>query len=73
MLALEPAGLGWGELALRFSAHAPGVSSAIVGTANPENLRRNVAAAARGPLPEDVLAAVDAAWRREGADWPGSV
>jgi len=72
-LALDPAGLEWGELALRFTVHAPGVSTAIVGTANPENLRRNVANAARGPLPEDLLAAVDAAWRRVGTDWPGSV
>jgi aryl-alcohol dehydrogenase-like predicted oxidoreductase len=72
-LALEPGGLTWGELALRFSVHAPGVSSAIVGTANPEHLRRNVDDAARGPLPDDLLAAVDAAWRRVGADWPGSV
>jgi aryl-alcohol dehydrogenase-like predicted oxidoreductase len=72
-LALDPGGLEWGELALRFSAFAPGVDSAIVGTANPDNLRRNAAHLAQGPLPDDVLAAVDAAWLREGMDWPGSV
>ena len=72
-LALDPAGLEWGELALRFSAFAPGVDSAIVGTANPENLRRNVALVEHGPLAEELLASVDAAWRREGAEWPGSV
>jgi aryl-alcohol dehydrogenase-like predicted oxidoreductase len=72
-LALDRAGLEWSELALRFSAFAPGVSSAIVGTANPENLRRNAAHLAKGPLPEEVLAAVAAAWQREGVDWPGSV
>jgi aryl-alcohol dehydrogenase-like predicted oxidoreductase len=32
------------------------VSSAIVGTSNPEHLRSNVTAASRGPLPEDVYA-----------------
>jgi aryl-alcohol dehydrogenase-like predicted oxidoreductase len=72
-LALDRAGLEWSELALRFSAFAPGVSSAIVGTANPENLRRNAAHLAKGPLPEEVLAAVAAAWQREAVDWPGSV
>ena len=72
-LALDPAGLEWGEFALRFSAFAPGVHSAIVGTANPENLRRNAAYLAKGPLPVDLLAAVDAAWQREGTEWPGSV
>jgi aryl-alcohol dehydrogenase-like predicted oxidoreductase len=73
VLALDPAGLAWDEFALRFSAFAPGVSSAIVGTANPDNLRRNAAHLAKGPLPEEVLGAVTAAWQREGADWPGSV
>ena len=60
------------ELALRFTAYAPGVHSAIVGTAKLGNLRRNVEAAARGPLPEDVLQRIDATWRRVGADWPSS-
>jgi aryl-alcohol dehydrogenase-like predicted oxidoreductase len=72
-LALDPAGLEWDEFALRFSAFAPGVDSAIVGTANPDNLRRNAAHLAKGPLTADLLAAVDAAWLREGTGWPGSV
>ena len=66
------AGLGWAELALRFSAYAPGVHTAIVGTANPANLAANVAVAERGPLPADVLAELDAAWQRAGQDWPSS-
>jgi aryl-alcohol dehydrogenase-like predicted oxidoreductase len=66
------AGLGWAELALRFSAYAPGVHTAIVGTASLANLTANVEAAARGPLPPEVLAELDAAWRRVGADWPSS-
>jgi aryl-alcohol dehydrogenase-like predicted oxidoreductase len=76
-LALDPgelggAGLDWAELALRFSAYAPGVHTAIVGTANLANLTRNVAAAERGPLPSEVLDAIVAAWRRVGSDWPSS-
>jgi aryl-alcohol dehydrogenase-like predicted oxidoreductase len=76
-LALDPAELGpeelgWAELALRFSAYAPGVHTAIVGTASAAHLERNVAAAAQGPLPPDVLAELDAAWRRVGTDWPSS-
>lgn len=71
-LAFDPGDLGWAELALRFSAYAPGVHTAIVGTAKLANLTRNVAAAERGPLPADVLADLDAAYRRVGAEWPSS-
>ncbi len=71
-LDLDPGELGWAELALRFSAYAPGVHTAIVGTAKLAHLQRNVAAAAHGPLPPEVLDAVDAAWRRVGTDWPSS-
>ena len=71
-LAHDPGELGWAELALRFTAYAPGVHTAIVGTASLANLTRNVAAAARGPLPPEVLADLDAAWDRVGRDWPAS-
>ena len=76
-LALDPADLcggdlGWAELALRFSAYAPGVHTAIVGTASLANLTRNVAAAEQGPLPAEVLVALDSAWDRVGTAWPSS-
>ena len=41
VLALEPGALAWDELAARFSAHTPGVSSAIVGTRSVTHLGRN--------------------------------
>jgi aryl-alcohol dehydrogenase-like predicted oxidoreductase len=65
-------GLDRAELALRFTAYSPGVHSAIVGTAKLENLRRNLEAAERGPLPAEVLQGIDATWRRVGAEWPSS-
>jgi aryl-alcohol dehydrogenase-like predicted oxidoreductase len=71
-LALDPAGLAWDELALRFTAYAPGVHSAITGTARLEHLQRNIEIVDRGPLPGDVLAQIEAAWKRVGADWPSS-
>jgi aryl-alcohol dehydrogenase-like predicted oxidoreductase len=42
------------EFMLRFTVSHPGLSTAIVGTANIEHLRANVAAAERGPLPADM-------------------
>ena len=71
-LRLDPGDLDWAELALRFTTYAPGVHSAIVGTAKLANLRRNVEAAERGPLPAEILAAIDSEWQRVGADWASS-
>jgi aryl-alcohol dehydrogenase-like predicted oxidoreductase len=71
-LDLDPGALDWSELALRFSAFAPGVDCAITGTADLDHLRRNVDAASLGALPPGVLAAIAAAWGRAGADWPAS-
>ncbi len=72
-LALDPAGLSWDEFALRFTAYAPGVDAAIVGTARLANLQRNAELVDRGPLPPEVLTAVESAWQREGQHWPGEV
>lgn len=66
------AGADWRELFLRFTANAPGVDTAIIGTADPEHLCRNLDVAARGPLPADVLAALDRAWQQVGTAWPSS-
>jgi aryl-alcohol dehydrogenase-like predicted oxidoreductase len=51
-------GLEWDELALRFSAFAPGVGSAIVGTNRLENLQRNLDIVNRGPLEEATQALI---------------
>jgi aryl-alcohol dehydrogenase-like predicted oxidoreductase len=42
------------EFVLRFTFSHPGLSSTIVGTANPEHLRANLVIAERGPLPADL-------------------
>lgn len=69
----EQAGLDWTAFALRFTAFHPNVHSAIVGTANIGNLEKNVQIVEEGPLPLDVLTHIEAAWQREGKDWPGEV
>jgi len=46
------------QFLLRFTNTHPGMSTNIVGTKNPEHLKQNVEAAARGPLPADVYAEV---------------
>ncbi|WP_036494653.1 aldo/keto reductase [Nocardia sp. BMG111209] len=49
-------GMSRHEFVLRFTISHPAVASTIVGTADPEHFRANVAIVARGPLPADVYA-----------------
>lgn len=65
--------LGWDELAARFAAHTPGVSSAITGTRSLAHLAHNAELVKRGALPPAVFAAVRARWRVVGADWPARI
>ena len=48
------------EFTLRFTLSHPDLSSTIVGTANIDHLRSNVAIAEKGPLPADVYEAAKA-------------
>ena len=61
------------EATLRFAAFVPGVSSILVATRRVEHLAANVAALARGPLPEEMQHAIRARFRERGKDWPGIV
>ena len=75
-MKLDPAQLGvasWSELALRFTLSQPGVTTAIVGTTNPANARANAEAAAKGPLPADVVTKIREAFGRANPrrDWIG--
>ncbi|MFF2032626.1 aldo/keto reductase [Arthrobacter sp. NPDC058192] len=71
-LDLDPGDRDWPEFALRFTAYAPGVHTAIVGTAKMAHLRRNITAVSRGPLEAAALESIDRAWRDVGTDWPAS-
>jgi aryl-alcohol dehydrogenase-like predicted oxidoreductase len=48
------AGIGKQEFILRFTLSHPGLSTTIVGTANPAHLAANIATAEKGPLPADL-------------------
>ena len=72
-LALPDPGLPWSEIALRWAAHQPGVSSVLLGSQRLANLRAGIEAVQRGPLPSALLAQLDAAWSRMGGDWQGIV
>jgi len=68
-MGIDPRGLDWQELALRFAAFTPGVHSCIVGTGNPEHLKRNVALLEEGPLEQDHVAAIRHAFSASDPGW----
>jgi len=82
-MRLTPADLGfagkpesvWPEIALRFTIWQAGVSTAIVGTTNPERVAANIAAAGRGPMGRDALERIRAAFKKAEAEsgqvWTG--
>ncbi len=63
----------WADTALRFAAFHTGAASAIVGTAKPANLTRNLAAIARGPLPADQARALREAFVQNDHGWAGQI
>ena len=80
-MGLTPSALGfadngdWPEIALRFTLAQSGVTTAIVGTTNPDNAKRNIEAAAKGPLPDAAIDAIRAAFAKaesaSGTRWLG--
>jgi aryl-alcohol dehydrogenase-like predicted oxidoreductase len=64
-------GLSWNELALRFTAHCPGVASAIVGTRDPAHFQQNLEWVEKGPLAPEQLDQIRAAFREHSRDWRG--
>jgi aryl-alcohol dehydrogenase-like predicted oxidoreductase len=51
---ISEAGIPRQEFILRFTLSHPGLSTTIVGTANPAHLASNIATAEKGPLPADL-------------------
>jgi aryl-alcohol dehydrogenase-like predicted oxidoreductase len=68
-----PRDMDWLELAIRFSAFAPQVSSIIVGTNKLQNLKRNLELVARGPLAEDEENTWNSSFFSHDQDWIGQV
>ena len=55
------------EFMLRFTLAHPGLDTTIVGTRNAEHLDGNIAAAVKGPLPDEVIAAAKSRLSAAGA------
>lgn len=66
---IDPRDLEWQELALRFAAYTPGVHSCIVGTVDPDHLKRNVEFVEKGPLPGDLYESIRSAFHNNDPGW----
>jgi aryl-alcohol dehydrogenase-like predicted oxidoreductase len=72
-MRLDPGALAWDELALRFAAYQPGVSTVIAGTGDPEHLAHDVALVEKGPLDPAIVAELCARFRAHDSGWIGQV
>jgi aryl-alcohol dehydrogenase-like predicted oxidoreductase len=66
---VDPAGLDWQEIAIRFAVHHTGADTAIIGTNSIAHLKEDVEHAANGPLPEKLFHALRAAFAQHRAEW----
>lgn len=57
----DGAGIPQAELALRWVAGAQAIDSLLLGASRVSQLEANIAAVAKGPLPEDIITAIDEA------------
>ncbi|MFZ1375308.1 MAG: aldo/keto reductase [Geothrix sp.] len=72
-LGAPPEAHTWNELALRFTAHWPGVASSIVGTRSLEHFKENLAWIEKGPLSREEVERFRDAYRRHDQGWPGLI
>jgi aryl-alcohol dehydrogenase-like predicted oxidoreductase len=63
-MAIDPAPCTWSELALRFTAHLPGVHTCLIGTNSIDHLRENLAQVAKGPLPAEISGRIIQSFRK---------
>jgi aryl-alcohol dehydrogenase-like predicted oxidoreductase len=66
---LDPRGLEWQELALRFSAFTYGVHSCVVGTHDLAHVLQNIAFIQKGPLSSDQYDAIRSAFKQKDPGW----
>ena len=64
----------WAELALRFTLSHAGVHTAIIGTTDPKHVAANITATRKGPLSEDAIKKIRAAFDDANpGDWEGLI
>ena len=70
---IDPDGMDWNELALRFTAFTEGVCSCIAGTSTLEHFMENIRAIEKGPLPLDLVNHIRSEFRNNDENWVGVI
>ncbi|MBW7475297.1 aldo/keto reductase [Paenibacillus oenotherae] len=66
---IDPNGIDWQELALRFTAFLPGVHSCIVGTSSLDHLLKNIELVNKGALPQEMVDTIRHAYQTNDSGW----
>jgi len=63
----------WADVAVRFTAHTPGLSSALVGTSSIAHLRDAAKSVSKGPLDATLRDTLQRRFDEVGTDWRGVI
>ena len=69
----DPHGMEMAELALRFTAFIPGVSTAIIGSSNMTHVTGHITAVEKGPLPIEITEYLQTVFQQNDDNWEGLV
>lgn len=72
-MSINPHGIDWLELTLRFSAYTEGVSTCITGTSSTDHLKENLRALEKGPLDRDIIQHIRNEFGKNDDDWTGLI
>jgi aryl-alcohol dehydrogenase-like predicted oxidoreductase len=61
------------ETALRFAGFLPGVHSCLIASTDLRHIQQNIRIVERGPLPEEVVTRIRAAFELHRGEWPGMI
>jgi aryl-alcohol dehydrogenase-like predicted oxidoreductase len=70
---IDPHGLDWNELAIRFSAYSPGISTCIAGTSSMDHLLSNLNALEKGPLDNALTTHIREEFKKYDDQWKGLI
>jgi aryl-alcohol dehydrogenase-like predicted oxidoreductase len=66
-------GSEWLDVALRFTAFTPGISTSIVGTTNLDHIKKNIEIVNSGPLTADLVKKIRTAFTANDQQWNGQI